>query len=229
MPSPTVEDYVRAVYVLEQEAPDGAASVTRLAATLGVTKGSVSAMVRKLKDADLAEAEPYGGVRLTAKGRRLALDMVRRHRLIEVFLVEKLGFDWGEVHEEAHRLEHAMSAKVLDRLDAFLGHPATDPHGAPIPDAGGKLDQAPLTPLADLAKDDRGVVARVNNQAPEFLDFAAAHGLRPGAPIRITDVSPQDQAITVEARGQSPVSLSLDAARAIQIQTKATDRRKAKP
>ncbi|MEM8883030.1 MAG: metal-dependent transcriptional regulator [Planctomycetota bacterium] len=218
MPSPTVEDYVRAVYALGLESTDGAASVTRLAATLGVTRGSVSAMVRKLKEAKLAKAEPYGGVRLTAKGRRLALDVVRRHRLIEVFLVEKLGLDWSEVHEEAHRLEHSISAKVLDRLDAYLGHPTSDPHGAPIPDANGKLQQATLTPLAELSKNDRAVVARVSDQSPEFLEFAAAHGLRPGTPIRVTAVDGPARTLTVRAKGRSPVSLSLDAARSIQVE-----------
>ncbi|MGA1018835.1 MAG: metal-dependent transcriptional regulator, partial [Phycisphaerales bacterium] len=120
MASSTVEDYVKAIYLLQQDAPTGEATVARLAATLGVTKGSVTAMVRKLRDARLANAKRYGGIALTPRGRTLAIDMIRRHRLIEVFLVETLGFDWSEVHEEAERLEHALSAKVLDRLDAFL-------------------------------------------------------------------------------------------------------------
>lgn len=217
MPSSTVEDYVRAVFDLEQETPAGGASVTALAAKLGVTKGSVSAMVRRLKDSGYFNAEPYGGVRLTEKGKRLALDVVRRHRLIEVFLVEKLGFDWSEVHEDAHRLEHAMSPAVLERLDAFLGHPSTDPHGDPIPTAAGKLEENELTPLAEMAKGDRGTVARVHNQESDFLAFAAEHGLRPGTPIHVTAVHVQDDAITVKVKGRSAVRLSRTEARAIRI------------
>ena len=160
MATSTVEDYVKAIYLLQQDAPTGEATVAGLAATLGVTKGSVTAMVRKLRDAKLANAQRYGGITLTAKGRRLAIDMIRRHRLIEVFLVETLGFDWSEVHVEAERLEHALSAKVIDRLDAFLGRPTIDPHGDPIPDADGRLESCGGTPLSDLARGARGVVAR---------------------------------------------------------------------
>ena len=217
MATSTVEDYVKAIYLLQQDAPTGEATVVRLAATLGVTKGSVTAMVRKLRDARLADAERYGGIRLTAKGRRLAIDMIRRHRLIEVFLVETLGFDWAEVHEEAHRLEHAMSAKVFDRLDAFLGHPSSDPHGDPIPDANGELVEADAVALADLGPGDRGVIARVSDQDAAFLGFAAAHHLRPGAKVSVVAVSAEAEAITVRPSSRSAVTLGVRAASKILV------------
>ncbi|WP_458789154.1 metal-dependent transcriptional regulator [Adonisia turfae] len=212
MTSSTVEDYVKGIYMLQQDSPTGEATVVRLAALLGVTKGSVTAMVRKLREAGLAKAERYGGITLTPKGRRLALDMIRRHRLIEVFLVDTLGFDWSEVHEEAERLEHALSAKVIDRLDAFLNHPQIDPHGDPIPDARGKVEQGDVVPLAGLARGDRAVIARIADQDAGFLDFAARHGLRPGARVEVVDVAPEADSITVRAGRRAAVGLSLSAA-----------------
>ena len=217
MATSTVEDYVKAIYLLQQDAPTGEATVARLAATLGVTKGSVTSMVRKLRDADLVHAERYGGIRLTSKGAALALDMIRRHRLVEVFLVETLGFDWAEVHDEAERLEHALSAKVLDRLDAFLGRPSIDPHGDPIPDAEGRLEADAATPLAELAAGDEGLVARVSDQDPGFLEFAATHGLRPGTRVEVVDVVAQAESMSVRADRKDAVSLSLHAARKILV------------
>lgn len=212
MATSTVEDYVKAIYHLQQESPTGQATVARLAATLGITKGSVTSMVAKLCQAKLARSERYGGIALSASGKRLALDMIRRHRLIEVFLVETLGFDWSQVHEEAERLEHAMSAKVLDRLDAFLGFPTTDPHGDPIPDQRGNMPENQYIPLSTLRKGQRGVIARIGDQDPEFLAFAGQHGLRPGTNFTIVDVVPQAEAVTVKAARKPPVNLSLSAA-----------------
>ena len=218
MPSATVEDYVKAIYALERESPTGEASVARLAASLGVTKGTVTSMVAKLREARLAKAERYGGIRLTEKGRTLALDVIRRHRLLEVFLVETLGFDWSEVHDEAERLEHAMSAKLLDRLDAFLGRPLVDPHGDPIPDAAGKVAASEGEPLSALAAGTKGLVLRVSDLDAAFLAFAARHGLKPGAAIAVTEVSPEAQSLTVRARGRAAVSMSLAAAAKVTVE-----------
>lgn len=217
MPTSTVEDYVKAIYLLQQDAPTGEATVVRLSATLGVTKGSVTAMVRKLREAKLARAERYGGISLTARGRKLAIDMIRRHRLIEVFLVDTLGFDWAEVHEEAERLEHALSAKVIDRLDAFLNHPAIDPHGDPIPDAQGRLAEDAQTPLSELAPGERGVIARISDQDPRFLEFASKHGLRPGTRVGVVEVVPEAESMSVKAGRKPTVSLSLGAAAKISV------------
>lgn len=215
MASSTVEDYVKAIYLLQQDAPTGEATVVRLAATLGVTKGSVTAMVRKLREARLAKAERYGGITLTAKGQTLALDMIRRHRLIEVLLVRVLGFDWAEVHEEAERLEHALSAKVLDRLDAYLEHPSIDPHGDPIPDARGRFAAEASRPLSTLRSGEHGVVARVSDQESKFLEFAARHGLRPGTRVSVVEVVPEAESLRVHAEGSPDVSLSFHAAEKI--------------
>ena len=212
MPTSTVEDYVKAIYLLAQESPTGEATVARLAASLGVTKGTVTAMVRKLREAGLAEAERYGGITLRPKGERLAIDMLRRHRLVEVFLVETLGLDWAEVHDEAERLEHALSAKVIDRLDVFLGRPAIDPHGDPIPDAHGKLAPEEWTALSALDAGACGTIARIADQDAGFLDFAATHGMKPGARVRVVEVVPAAGTLRVRVGRRAAIGLSLSAA-----------------
>lgn len=221
MASSTVEDYVKAVYALQRESPTGEATVVRLAAVLGVTKGTVTTMVRKLCEAGLADAERYGGIRLTERGARLALDVVRRHRLIEVFLVEVLKFDWSEVHDEAERLEHAVSAKFLDRLDAHLGHPAIDPHGDPIPDAQGRVVERAGVPLSEFVTGERGEIVRVSDADPAFLALMAKHGLRPGAGFVVAGRVPEAGTMSVRAasgerggsaEGGAEVSLSIASA-----------------
>lgn len=218
MASATVEDYVKAIYTLERESPTGEAAGARIAAVLGVTKGSVTSMVRKLRTAELAEAEPYGGIRLTERGRALALDVLRRHRILEVFLVEVLGFDWSDVHDEAERLEHAMSARLLDRLDAYLGHPAFDPHGDPIPDAEGRIVEPEGQPLPTLGCGEPGTVIRIADQEPEFLDFVRRHGLLPGARFTVREVVPEAESITLAAEGYDPVPLALSAAEKLLVE-----------
>lgn len=217
MATEAVENYVKAIYAIGRESPTGEATVARLAAVLGVTKGTVTSMVRKLKGAKLAQAEPYGGVRLTPKGTRLALDVIRRHRLLELFLVQVLGFDWSEVHDEAERLEHAMSPKLLDRLDEHLGRPSMDPHGDPIPDAKGRVREAPTIPLPALRPGERGIIARVSDQDPAFLAFASRHGLTPGATLRVSEVAPEAGSLRVRAAGAPPVTMSFAAAERILV------------
>jgi DtxR family Mn-dependent transcriptional regulator len=217
MATSTVEDYVKAVYLLQEEASTGEATVARIAGMLGVTRGSVTSMVRKLREANLADAERYGGVRLTPRGRTLALEMIRRHRLIEVFLVETLGLDWSEVHDEAERLEHALSARVIDRLDHFLGRPTFDPHGDPIPDANGEFERSEHLPLSELEEGASAEIARVTDQDAEFLEFAAANGLRPGVRLGVERVVPAAESITVKPSGRRAVSLALRAAERIYV------------
>lgn len=224
MPSSTVEDYVKAIYALQRDAAAGEATVVRIADALGVTKGSVTAMVRKLRDARLVNAERYGGVKLTPKGRRVALDVIRRHRLIEVFLVDVLEFDWSEVHEEAERLEHAMSPKLMDRLDAFLGRPSIDPHGDPIPDATGRVNEPGGDPVTDLVPGDGGAVVRVSDQDPEFLDFAAEHGLRPGARITVVEHGSNPDMIRVKAHRKRAVDITRSEAAHILIERRPAGR-----
>lgn len=215
MISATVEDYIKAIYALQRESPTGDAAVTRLAAALGVTNGTVTAMTHKLRDAGFVKAERYGGMRLTTKGSRLALDVIRRHRLIEVFLVDVLKFDWSEVHAEAERLEHALSPKIIERLDVFLGHPTIDPHGAPIPDAKGRLSEVAAVPVHALAQGAAATVARVDGRDPSFLGLAARHGLKPGATCRVLEQTPEAESVTVVVDGHVPLALSHRAARRV--------------
>ncbi len=212
MISATVEDYIKAIYALQRESPTGDAAVTRVAVAMGVTSGTVTAMTHKLRDAGLVKAERYGGMRLTPKGSRLALDVIRRHRLVEVFLVDILKFDWSEVHDEAERLEHALSAKLIERLDAFLGHPTIDPHGAPIPDAKGRLSEVAAIPVHALPKGATATVARVDGRDPSFLGLAARHGLKPGATCSILEQTPEAESVTVAVPGHQPLALSHRAA-----------------
>lgn len=208
MATATVEDYLKAIYQVQRDAAGGEATVVRIAAVLGVTKGTVTSMVGKLREAGMVDAERYGGIRLTARGRRLALDVVRRHRLIEVFLVTVLGLDWSEVHDEAERLEHAMSARVLDRLDAFLGHPDIDPHGDPIPDAQGRIAPPGGEPLTGCTAGERAVITRVADQDAAFLALAARHGLRPGAVVSVVEAIPETGSMRVKVGRFRAVSLS---------------------
>jgi DtxR family Mn-dependent transcriptional regulator len=141
----------------------------RIAQALAVTPGTVTAMVKALSESGLVDYEAYGGVRLTKAGRQLALHVLRRHRLIELFLVRIMGMDWSEVHGEADRLEHAVSDRLIERIDEMLGHPAVDPHGDPIPTIGGELAPAQHEALAELEVGGTGRVTRIVDQEPGFL------------------------------------------------------------
>jgi DtxR family Mn-dependent transcriptional regulator len=207
----TVENYLKAIYLLCRESPTGEAGMTRLGAIVGVTTGTVTTMVKKLARAKLTKYERFGGVTLTAKGTRAAVDILRRHRLIETFLVETLKLDWAVVHAEAERLEHALSPVVLEALDEFLGRPGVDPHGDPIPDSDGRVREPRLKPLSVCAAGVRVRIARITDQNEPFLQFVARHGLKPGVQVRILGVDAAAEAITVQADGD-PVALSLTAA-----------------
>ncbi len=215
MPTITVENYLKQIYLLQRAgelAPMGG-----LATAVGVTPGTATSMVKTLADANLADYQPRAGVRLTEAGSRLALQVLRRHRLIELFLVQTLGLDWSEVHDEAEELEHAISDKVLEKIDRLLGHPDTDPHGDPIPKHDGTHHRHDLTPLAQCAPDTDAHVARIVDQQPEFLQFLDKHGLTPGAPFTIESTSPTADAITVRPQDREPVTLGLAAAGKIMV------------
>ena len=153
MPSLTVENYVKTISLIAARKVGGEAVGTgELAQALSVSPGTVTGMLKTLSEANLATYTPYEGARLTPAGERLALKVIRRHRLLELFLVQTLDMPWDEVHEEAEHMEHAVSERLIDRIDAFLGHPAVDPHGDPIPRADGSLPEPEGTPLARLAE-----------------------------------------------------------------------------
>jgi DtxR family Mn-dependent transcriptional regulator len=177
MPSLTVENYVKTIYVLAQKANAAEVATGQIAAALGVLPGTVTSMLKTLDESNLATYTPYEGVRLTAAGRALALRVLRRHRLIEQFLSQTLNLSWDEVHEEAEHMEHAVSDALVDRIDAFLGHPTTDPHGDPIPQADGSMAAVADRPLSQCRPGEQFRVARVVDQSPTFLRSLTESGL----------------------------------------------------
>src|SRR5688500_14425270 len=177
-PTSTVENYLKQSYLEHSTAPDHLVTMGRLASAMGVVPGSATSMVKALADSGLVEYEPRGGVKLSRGGEQLALHVLRRHRLVELFLVKVLGLDWSEVHDEAEELEHAISDKVLERIDDLLGHPTTDPHGDPIPTAKGKVSEGRYPSLADCPVNRPLRVVRVMDQDPRFLQFVEKCGLR---------------------------------------------------
>jgi DtxR family transcriptional regulator, Mn-dependent transcriptional regulator len=183
--STSAEDYLKAVYLLTRSAPF--AATTDMAVRLSVSAPSVTGMVRRLADQGLVDHVPYRGVSLTAAGMRAALAVVRRHRILETYLVERLGLGWDEVHAEAERLEHAVSDRVLERMSQALGHPEFDPHGDPIPDAGGTLPTRMLHPLTTFADGARVTLRQVLDDDAERLRQLAAIGLVPGSRMAVLE------------------------------------------
>jgi DtxR family Mn-dependent transcriptional regulator len=212
MASSTVEDYLKRIYL--EAGGRGVVSMGRLAEVAGVAPGTATAMAKALAAAGLADYAPYSGVRLTSDGCQVALRTLRRHRLVELLLVRLLGMDWSEVHEDAEKLEHAISDRLLERIDEVLGHPETDPHGDPIPTPQGRVSRPRLTRLAGAPLGMRWRVAQVVDQSPDFLKASAARGLRPGA--RISVRGRDDAAGTVTVRcGRREVVLGSAAAEKI--------------
>ncbi len=187
--SASVEDYAKAVYALEAR-KGGAVSTTELAERLGVTPGSVSAMLRKLSDVGLVEHEPYHGVRLTNQGRRVALEVLRHHRLIELFLAEELGMPWDRVHAEAEVLEHVLSEDLERLIAARLGDPTIDPHGDPIPTVEFGIEERSTQSLDELSVGAAGRFARVSDSDPEMLRYLAEHGIALGDRLEVVDRQP---------------------------------------
>ena len=210
--SETVENYLKAIYLVQREAAAGEAPVGKVAAALGVTAGTATSMVKKLVAAKLARHERFGGVRLTPKGTRAALDILRRHRLVETFLVDTLGLDWSVVHYEAERLEHAISPMVLDALDRHLGRPAFDPHGDPIPCADGAVQESEAMPMSELGTGDGARLVRVLDQRGDSLRFLRASGLKVGATLRVVAIEPGAGVMRIRPDGGTVVSMSTTAA-----------------
>src|SRR5436190_22216039 len=185
MASITVENYLKQLYLEQQNASEELVPMGKLASAMGVVPGTATSMVKALADSGLVTYEPREGVRLTRGGEQLALHVLRRHRLVELFLVKVLGLDWSEVHEEADELEHAISDKVLERIDQYLGRPSADPHGDPIPTAKGKLADAHLDSLATCELHRSVRIARIVDQEPAFLQFVERSGLMPGVSVKV--------------------------------------------
>jgi DtxR family transcriptional regulator, Mn-dependent transcriptional regulator len=198
-PTEAIEDYAKAIYALSLRG-DGTVTTNALAERLGVTPASVSAMVKRLADRGLAEHVPYRGVALTAEGRRVALEVLRHHRLLELYLAEHLGVPWDRVHEEAEALEHVLSEDLEARIAAKLGDPTHDPHGDPIPDAGLNIDEGETRSLSDCEPGVRGSFARVSDADPAMLRYLDERGVRLGDELEVVDRQPFGGPLTVRVR-----------------------------
>jgi len=215
MPSLTVENYVKTICQISSSQEGRPATTGQIAAALGVAPGTVTSMLKTLDAARLATHRPYEGVALTRAGRVLALRMIRRHRLIELFLMRTLGMSWDEVHDEAEHMEHAVSDLLIDRIDDFLDHPGVDPHGDPIPrgDAQSLAEavEGPARSLADCAAGERFRLARVLNQSATFLRYLTESGLELNA-VGAVEKNPDGAGLMRIRVGERRLSLALDAA-----------------
>ena len=218
MPSLTVENYVKAIYQICADGESALAATGQIAERLGVSPGTVTAMLKTLGESGLATYTPYEGAQLTTAGGALALGVLRRHRLIELFLVKTLNLTWDEVHEEAENMEHAVSDLLVDRIDAFLGRPETDPHGDPIPRADGTVNRLESHSLAECREGDQFRLARVIDQTPDFLRFLSEAGLPLGAQGHVISNHPEAGVLEVEIDGRR-TSLGRQAADKIQVVT----------
>ncbi len=212
MPSLTVENYVKTIYLIASRSPQGRCVATgELAQALAVSPGTVTGMLKTLSEADLATYTPYEGASLTPAGERLALMVLRRHRLVEQFLVQALKMPWDEIHEEAEHLEHAVSERLIDRIDAFLGYPDVDPHGDPIPRRDGTLPDRGGLPLSELPPGCVFQLTRVVDQDPAFLRYLTDCGLDLGTRAEVIENRPEAGALVLRA-GTRHVALGRDAA-----------------
>lgn len=199
----TVENYLRSLYRLESR--DGTTTNAALAKDLAISSSAVTEMARRLSDGGLLSYRKYQGLRLTKAGRDLAVNVTRRHRLWEVFLIQHLGFEWDQVHDLADELEHIGDEQLIDRLEQFLGHPTHDPHGDPIPNKKGEIPVRPLVALALLEPGKRGTVARVSDEYPELLRYASSLGLSIGVEVTIVERIAFDGSLRLLADGRESV------------------------
>jgi DtxR family Mn-dependent transcriptional regulator len=217
MPTSTVEDYLKSIYLESLREPDERVATGRIAGAMKVAPGTVTAMMKTLTEAGLVGYEPYAGVRLTEAGRRLATHVLRRHRLVELFLVRIMGMDWSEVHEEAEVLEHAVSEQLIERIDEMLGRPAVDPHGDPIPTAGGEVEEPEHPSLLTCEVGQPLTVARVTDQRSEFLQLLERHGVMPGRRVRVDSRDDLAETVLVHTEGGAPLQLGFRAASRIGV------------
>ena len=216
MESVKVEDYLKAIYHLSAGAEVEAAATGEIAERLQVTPGSVTTMLQRLAESGLVKYQSHRGAKLTESGTKVALNVLRRHRLIELFLNKTLGLTWDEIHAEAENLEHAVSERLIDRIDGHLGFPDRDPHGDPIPNADGTLRSKPGEPLAGCEANTTFILLRVLDQTPEFLRYLTDGGLVPGSTATVIQNLPSAGIMTLQATDHQ-ISLSRDAARKLLV------------
>ncbi len=220
LPSSTVENYLKAIFQGQSTLPGGQRLVPmgQLAAAVGVTPGTATTMVKALAESGLADYEPYTGVRLTAAGEKLAGLVLRRHRLVELFLVQVMGMSWAEVHDEAEQLEHVVSERLIERIDDMLGHPTHDPHGDPIPSADGAiaaphLDNLLTCPIGVVLR-----VTRITDQDPAFLRFIEHNDLKPGQRVEVETRDTAADAVRLRGAGTRTLTIGQRAASKLLVQ-----------
>jgi DtxR family Mn-dependent transcriptional regulator len=196
MKNEVIEDYLKAIFVLQKE--KGKVGTNELAKKMGIAAASATGMIKKLSEKNLVTYEPYQGVKLTESGKRIAGEVIRHHRLIELFLSESLGVPWDKVHEEAEKWEHVLSEDLEDRIDELLGFPTTDPHGAPIPDRNGKLTPDVTIPLSDLRVGQSAIISEVNDDNSELLRYLGKMGFYPKIKIMIVKKAPFEGPIEIK-------------------------------
>jgi DtxR family transcriptional regulator, Mn-dependent transcriptional regulator len=220
LPSSTVENYLKAIFhgqtglARPVRADDEPLLVPmgQVAASLGVTPGTATTMVKALAESGLAEYEPYTGVRLTAAGERLAVLVLRRHRLVELFLVQVMGMSWDEVHDDAEQLEHVVSERLIERIDQMLGRPTHDPHGDPIPSPEGTIAERPLDTLMTCPVKTPLRVTRITDQDPAFLRFIEKHDLKPGRPVEVEARDGAADSVLLGGKDRHPITIGARAA-----------------
>jgi DtxR family Mn-dependent transcriptional regulator len=214
LPSSTVENYLKAIY-------QGQAALTgqerlvpmgQVASALGVTPGTATTMVKALAEAGLAEYEPYSGVRLSAAGEKLAGLVLRRHRLVELFLVQVMGMSWAEVHDEAEQLEHVVSERLIERIDAMLGRPTRDPHGDPIPNPEGTMTPRQFDTLLTCPLGTPLKVTRIADQDPSFLRFIEGNDLKPGQRVEVEARDAAADSVRLRGKDRRPITIGARAA-----------------
>ncbi len=218
MPSRTVENYIRNIYLLADQTDNGVVTINEIADSLDLVPTTVTSIVKGLATAQLVTQDQNQAVHLTDKGKELAVGMLRRHRLLEYFLAEVLKMDWADIHPEAEALEHAVSDKLLEHLDAFLGEPRFDPHGDPIPTREGRLHYRHMHQLTQLEPGQQAKVAHIADQQPDFLDYVRSLGLLPGTRFTVAKVSSPSGVLTVEVPGSKPLEIGPSAAGKIWVE-----------
>lgn len=209
--SSSKENYIKAIFHLQEE--DGIVTTNALAKQLDTRAASVTDMLKKLKSQKLLLYEKYQGFRLSPEGRKLAVQIIRKHRLWEFFLVEKLNFGWEEVHEMAEELEHISSKKLVDRLDEFLGFPKSDPHGDPIPDINGKMSPKKQVSLLELAVNMPGMLSNITDQSSEMLELMLHKGISLGTKLEIKKRFSFDNSIELKIKSLAPITISENVAK----------------
>ena len=222
LPSSTVENYLKAIYLGAGALtpPERLLPMGQLATALGVAPGTATTMVKTLADSGLVEYEPYTGVALTKAGQKLAAMVVRRHRVVEMFLVRMMGYGWDEVHEEAEQLEHVVSDRLIARMDEMLGRPEVDPHGDPIPTADGIVKPQAAQTLLTCPLATRVTITRVIDQDKAFLRFIENNNLKPGESIEVEERDTASDSVRVRGRDEQRVTIGTRAASKLLVQVR---------